>query len=566
MNIRPLAVALAFAVSAAVSRSEEVTPVAAADDAATTVSSVADDAMSLDASAPEDSMESTAPETTTSPDAVTGDEETEPEDLGAGVTGDKNKETLSVDFPNAEIRTILRNIADLFDLNLVIPETLEGRASLKLRDVTWKQIFDVLLSPVGFTYVTDGNIIKIVSVESLNVEPAETRIFILNYARAADIAPTVTSMIEPAKGGKLQVETRSNALVVTERPKRLEKVDEIIKKLDRATDQVMIETKFVEVTDRDIKNIGVNWASLNGYNLTAGPFNREYNRERTSENENSVETNQGRVNLLGANGTIQGDPGTTNGRLIDNTTGNTLLDLTSISDTLVNLSTATTGSTGSRLTTAVFNAAEFNLVLSALKTQNETKLVSNPTVVTLNNQEALISIGEQFPVPSYTYNQERGTFEVSGFEYKDIGIIMKVTPQVNNAGLITLKVDPEVSSRTGTTTFGGSGGAEIPIISTRRTSTQVAIKDGFTMGLGGLIESTNTNGTTKVPLLGDIPGLGKLFRSSSKNDTKRNLIVFITAKILSPDGATYQDVFHQKTLEEMKLQDSDIPGPRVGSN
>ena len=114
---------------------------------------------------------------------------------GAGVSGEKGKETLSVDFPNAVIRTILRNVADLYDLNLVIPETLEGRASLKLRDVTWKQIFDVLLTPVGYTYVTDGNIIKVVSIESLNVEPAETRIFLLNYARASDIAPTILNLM-----------------------------------------------------------------------------------------------------------------------------------------------------------------------------------------------------------------------------------------------------------------------------------------------------------------------------------------------------------------------------------
>jgi type IV pilus assembly protein PilQ len=130
---------------------------------------------------------------------------------GAGVTGQKGKETLSVDFPNAEIRTILRNIADLFDLNLVIPETLEGRASLKLRDVTWRQIFDVLLQPVGYTYVTDGNIIKVVSIESLNVEPVATNVYILNYARAADIAPTVNSMIDASKGGKLQVERSRRA-------------------------------------------------------------------------------------------------------------------------------------------------------------------------------------------------------------------------------------------------------------------------------------------------------------------------------------------------------------------
>jgi len=483
---------------------------------------------------------------------------------GTGVTGEKNKETLSVDFPNAEIRTILRNIADLFDLNLVIPETLDGRASLKLRDVTWKQIFDVLLSPVGYTYVTDGNIIKIVSIESLNVEPAETRIFILNYARASEISPTVSSMIEPAKGGKLQVDTRSNALVVTERPKRLEKVDEIVKRLDKATAQVMIETKFIEVTDRDINNIGVNWSSLNGYQLGVGPVQRSYERERTSTSEIGTEMNTGNVNLVNGGGTIQGDPGTVNGRLVDNLTGQPILDMTSVSDTLNNLSSLATGGTASRLTTAVFNAAEFNVILSALKTQNETKLVSNPTVVTLNNQEALISIGEQFPVPSYTYNQERGTFEVSGFEYKDIGIIMRVTPQVNNAGLITLKVDPEVSSRNGTTTFGGASGAAIPIISTRRTSTQVAIKDGFTMGIGGLIENLKTNGQTKVPLLGDIPVLGKLFRSSTKDNTTRNLIVFITAKVLSPEGATYKDVFPATTLETMGIAEVDIPGSRRG--
>ncbi|MGH8021358.1 MAG: secretin N-terminal domain-containing protein [Opitutaceae bacterium] len=481
-------------------------------------------------------------------DAISDDTETAESSEGTGITGGENKETLSVDFPNAEIRTILRNIADLFDLNLVIPETLEGRASLKLRDVTWKQIFDVLLAPVGYTYVSDGNIIKVVSIESLNVEPAETRIFILNYARASEVAPTVTSMIEPAKGGKLQVDTRSNALVVTERPKRLEKVDEIIQRLDRATAQVMIETKFVEVTDRDIKNIGVNWSSLNGYELGVGPVRREYERESGSE------VNTGTVNLAGNGASIQGDPGIVNGQLMDNTTGTTLLDMTSISDTFTGLASS------SRLTTAVFDAAAFRVILSALKTQNDTKLVSNPTVVTLNNQEALISIGEQFPIPSYTYNQERGTFEVSGFEYKDIGIIMKVTPQVNNAGLITLSIDPEVSSRNGTTTFGGASGAEIPIISTRRTSTQVAIKDGYTMGIGGLIENLDTSGETKVPLLGDIPGIGQLFRSSSRNNTSRNLIVFITAKILSPEGATYKDVFPTSRLESMGIAEADVPG------
>ena len=428
---------------------------------------------------------------------------------GTGVTAEKGKETLSVDFPNAEIRTILRNIADLFDLNLVIPEALEGRASLKLRDVTWKQIFDVLLPPQGYTYVTQDNIIKIVSIESLNVEPAETRIFILNYARASEIAPTVNTMIDSSKGGRLQVETRSNALVVTERPKRLEKIDEIIKRLDRATDQVLIETKFVEITSRDLNNLGVNWASLSEYKVGVDP-----------------------TDLV-----VRG--GGPAGRNMD---GGLL----------------SAASTASSAFGAVFNAPEFSLILSALETQTESRLISNPTVVTMNNNEALISIGKQFPIPNYTFNQERGTFEVSGFEYKDIGIILKVTPQVNAAGMISLKIDPEVSSQEGETTFGGASGANIPIIATRRTSTLVAIKDGYTMGLGGLIENTTIDSQSKVPLLGDIPGFGRMFRSNNKNAQQRNLVVFITAKILSPMGATYKDVFPASTLEAMGVTDADV--------
>src|SRR5690606_10887914 len=149
-----------------------------------------------------------------------------------------------------------------------------------------------------------------------------------------------------------------------------------------------------------------------------------------------------------------------------------------------------------------------------------------------NNAQASINIGEEFPIPSYTYNAERGTFEVSGFEYRPIGIILRVTPQVNAQGFIKLTVEPEVSSRTGTTTFGGASGAEIPIIASRKSTTQISLRDGYTMGIGGLIEHTTTNGQTKVPVLGSIPGVGRLFRSDSKNSTKRNLLIFITARTL----------------------------------
>ena len=118
----------------------------------------------------------------------------------------KSKEVLSVDFPDDDIRAILRNVADLFELNVIMPESLKGKATIKLRDVTWRQIFDNLLKPVGYTYVEEGNIIKVVSNEALQQEPMMTDVFTLNYAKAADIAPTITSLIDGVLGKKAIVE------------------------------------------------------------------------------------------------------------------------------------------------------------------------------------------------------------------------------------------------------------------------------------------------------------------------------------------------------------------------
>ena len=171
-----------------------------------------------------------------------------------------NKDTLSVDFPDEEVRTILRNIADLFELNLVIPDTLQGRTSLKLREVTWRQIFQVILSPIGYTFVEDGNIIKIVSQTALAEEPLTTEIFIVNYAKAEDIKKSIDGIIDSAVGGKVVVDTRSNGLVITERPSRLAKIRPIVDKLDRATDQVMIESKFIEIRSSNATELGLAWS------------------------------------------------------------------------------------------------------------------------------------------------------------------------------------------------------------------------------------------------------------------------------------------------------------------
>ncbi|HNY42651.1 MAG TPA: type II and III secretion system protein, partial [Bryobacteraceae bacterium] len=167
-----------------------------------------------------------------------------------------------------------------------------------------------------------------------------------------------------------------------------------------------------------------------------------------------------------------------------------------------------------------------------------------------------------FPIPNYTYNQERGSFEVSGFMYKSIGINLKVTPQVNNAGFIKMNVAPEVSSRSGVVSFGGSTGAQIPIISSRKTVTQISLKNGHTLGIGGLIQNEKNNGRSKVPVIGEIPVIGSLFKSKSTSEKSTNLVIFITAKTLDNGEAKVDEVFSPDLIKSTEVEKKDLPGKR----
>lgn len=484
------------------------------------------------------------------------------------------KDVLSVDFPDEDIRTIIRNVADLFELNIIIPETLQGKTTIKLRDVTWRQIFTNVLAPVGYTFIEDGNIIKIISNDSLQQEPTKTEVFILSYAKAADVMPTISGLVDGASGGKIVVNAPTNSLVITERPSRMDRIRPILEQLDRATEQVMIETKFVEVTDGDIRNLGVNWSALKAYKLGVAP-SAEYDStggQTTSNGSNGSSGNTGTNTSTSTSGQTLGSTSTTTGGVatvgtnasLTSSITNTATDTATSALNLLN-SIANTGSIA-RTAQAVFSADQFGFVISALTELSRTKVISNPTIVTLNNTEAKINVGEQDPIPNYSYNEQRGTFEVSGFLYKDIGINLTVTPQVNARGFIKLNVTPEVSQKNGSVNFGGAGGAEIPIIATRKAVTTISLKDGYTMGIGGLITSTNLDSSNKVPLLGDIPLLGNLFKSKSKNLTSTNLLIFITASVIAADGAPIGKVFDPRQVRDAGLRPDDLPGFRDGSD
>jgi type II secretory pathway component GspD/PulD (secretin) len=498
------------------------------------------------------------------------------------------QDVMAVDFSDGDIRSILTTVADLFELNLAMPDTLQGKTTIKLKDVTWRQIFTTVLTPVNYTFIEDGNIIKIVSNDSLTAEPVTTDVFLINYAKATDILPTITSLVDPAAGGKIVVDARSNALVITERPSRMNKIRPIIEKLDRATDQVMIEAKFVEVTNSDVKNLGVNWSSLANYQIGAGNLGQTFNRDRTqagnngstltngttttdqrgttattNNTQNSGSTNTNTVNSANGAATSNATTSMTGGLNSTSVTGTNNALTTTATNAMDFVSGLTNNDTTSRALTAVFSATDFNIVLSALQSLQTTKIISNPTIVTLNNTPAEIKVGQERPIPSYTYNTERGVYEVSGFTYKAIGIILRVTPQVNSQGFIKLTVDPEVSQSNRDANFQG---ASIPIVESRTAKTQVSLRDGYTMGIGGLLQTSTSNSGNKVPLLGNLPVLGRLFRSENKNLESTNLIIFITAKTISAEGAPVEQVFESERVRELRMKREDLPGHRDGTN
>jgi len=469
-------------------------------------------------------------------------------EAGEGATkgeGQQEKDLISVDFPDAQVRTILRNVADFFDLNVVIPDTLQGRTSVKLHNVTWRQVFEVVLEPLGFTFVEDRNIIRIKSIEEIQTEPVDTRVFVVDYAKAGEIKGSVQPLVDTNAGGRIQVDQRSNALVVTERPSRLTEIQEIIDRLDRATEQVMIESKFVEVTRNDMKNLGVNWTSLSGYRASAGPFERQFSRERSKTETDTASREQ----TSDQQTTTTTGPG-----------GTTSTTTTTSTNPFESLEEITSTASTSRVDSAVFSAEEFEVILSALNTEDDVKLVSHPTVVTVDNKEAMIHVGETQRFPEFTFNPETGQRQIDGFEEFQFGIQMSVTPQVNSAGFINLTIDSKVEERVGSTVIEGT---EFPISAIREAESDVMIKDGFTIAIGGLSEQDKRDGSTKVPLLGDLPGVGQFFRSKSDETTARDLLIFITAKTLNPDGSNYKDIVDPRVMRDMGLVESDVPGYRV---
>lgn len=429
------------------------------------------------------------------------------------------KDTLSVDFPDEDIRNVLRNVADLFELNLVMPDTLQGKTSIKLRDVTWRQIFEVVLKQVGYTFVEKDNIVKIVGIAELQGEPFSTRTFTFENVAAAKIKPLVDPMLtpkrdgDPTKGiqpqpaGTIVVNDLANELIVTDQSTVIARVGDMIKRLDSEPKQVVIETKFVEISKDDTKNREV----ALGYRNANGTFD--------------IRTGVG-IN-----------PGS-------------------------NIATPFTINSGTLLggsPTAIFNQNEFSAMVNIINQATNVRLVTNPTIVAINGSKSDIKIGRDLQLVTITTTTSGSTpvTTATAGDIKFVGISLEVTPQITGSKLIALKVKPEKSSVFQARTIAGNTFYDID---RRVGELNIILRDGQTAAIGGLIDTVNRKIHSQVPLLGDIPVLGNLFKTTNDSVDVTNLIIFITATVLEPSKMKYDTVVSKDQINDLELTTRDIIG------
>ncbi|MBI5891886.1 MAG: type IV pilus secretin PilQ [Nitrosomonadales bacterium] len=403
-------------------------------------------------------------------------------------------EKLTLNFQNISTREALSVIADFTSLNMVISDTVTGNLTLRLKDVPWDQALDIILQSRGLDMRKNGNVIQVAPREEIaskekidlaarqeisEMEVVRTESFQLSYANAEDMAKLLknndTALL--SKRGTAVSDARTNTLFVQDAPSRLEDVRQFIKQLDVSVRQVLVEARFVEAGDTFNRTLG-------GRLSYSGP-------------ETSV---AGGGFPIGVGGVASGLHGALS--------------------TSVNLPTA--GSVTGGLTLSLFNALAtktLTLELNAAETDGATKNIASPRVVTGDGQEALIEQGVEIP---YLQASSSGATNVA---FKKAVLGLTVTPHITPDDHIGMNV--KVSQDTVGEIF-----FQIPSINTKRVETQVLVENGGTVVIGGVYTQDTTDSTEKIPLLGDVPILGWLFKSNNIDKAKKELLVFITPKIL----------------------------------
>lgn len=421
--------------------------------------------------------------------------------LGAVVTGaepaiENDSITLSVE--NMEITELLKLLAARHQINIVASREVSGQVSVNLFNLPLETALRAVLQINGFAFERRNGILFVFKAPDPVGSDTSTHLIRLKYAKAADVERVVKPLLSP--NGKISAGPTQNTLLVTDEPHVAASLESIIAELDAHPRQVMIDARLVEVGDTLNSAKGINWSSLEG--LKVGEITAEKTYQRDKSNTELAKGPD--VHAL-------------------RRTINSLISLRG----------------------GVLAENEFTLVLNFFETCTDSRIVSQPRVMTIDGHEASIIIGTIVPIPLFDFATDTGVRTLSGFQDERIGIELKVTPYVNDDGLITLQINPKVEDITDFITVDGD--RQRPIRSTRQATTTVMIKHGQTVVIGGLLSEGEHESIARVPVLGKVPLLGHLFRNRVKSRKTTDLMIFITPRIVNgntPLTQREQDAFN----------------------
>jgi|CXWL01.1.fsa_nt_gi type IV pilus secretin PilQ/predicted competence protein len=426
------------------------------------------------------------------------------------------RDLVTLDFDNTDIRDVIHLLAAKAKINIVFGPDVAGSLTLHLSEVPFNEAFRTALSMMKLTTDQVGdNILRVMTPAELKKDrtnsTAITRFFQLNYAKAVEVKTTIDS-VRAAEGrtGSSTADAKTNALIVTDTLEGLLAADNLIAQLDQRPRQVLIETKLVEVNANTGLNYGVQW---DAFGLEAGKIG---GKSGTS--------------LFGSAAGISDDP------------YNRTLDQNTITTSLTGTGGAGAAGRGTGVSLAadrVFGALTLgrvtnnfilNATLTAAASEGKAKILSEPKIATLNNQAANINVTTQ--IPYVTSNVASTGVQTQTVSYVTTGIKLTVTPSINADGRITLQINPDVSQPS--VSAAGSTATGAVAVDARTATTTVLVRDGETIVIGGLISDSLQDTISKIPLLGDIPILGWLFKKKSKTRVRSELLIFVTTRIL-PD-------------------------------
>ncbi|MDD5680623.1 MAG: secretin N-terminal domain-containing protein [Candidatus Omnitrophica bacterium] len=441
---------------------------------------------------------------------------------------------ITVDFKDADVRTVLRVLSEKSGVNIVGSKDVDGLVTVRLNNVYWEKALDIICKNYGYAFERDGNIIRVTTIENLKQEELTTEVFSLNYAKAKDVTDAIKEMLTVRGKDKIKFDERTNVLIVTDIPTNLYKIRQVIYKLDKRTPQVLIEAKIIETTLNDAENLGIDWnvrlAAAGAKRPITFPFS--YSGQLSWLGIPSNMWNNFMPRVEGT--TTYSASSTESGAVITQTTDSPfpigLGYINQGTDSPFPLTTV------DNFTFGTLDFSQFSLVLEYLKSRRDTNILSNPRVATLSNQEASILVGIKLAIPKFERNPDTGTMEVTGYTEKDLGVKLNVTPHINASGDIVVDLKPEISDLLGYDVLDPQRGIRAPRYSTREAKTQIMVRDGETIMIGGLIKENTVNYKKKVPWLGDIPVLGRvLFTKTEEGVEKTELIIFMTVHLISSD-------------------------------